>query len=153
MPYRKEKHRVLSGSLNLLPPGDKIPAEDSLILENLRPDQAGQLQSRRGILAQSGTLTGGVCHTLFRRSPDQRFAGVGSKLFDSLGFSSYNQVFDGFDGQPLGIEAYQDFTWFMNQAAYTQVKQKQSGTAPVPWTVAPPGSAPTAAAGAQTSKR
>lgn len=150
MPYRKEKHRILSGSLNLLPPGDKIPEEDSLILENFRPDQAGQLQSRRGIFAQSGQLAGGICHTLFRRSFARRYAGVGARLYESQGFNAYAQIFDGFDGQPLGLASYQDFTWIMNQAH--QFKQLQPGATPVDWTPAPPGSAPSAAPGAQTSK-
>jgi hypothetical protein len=149
MAFRNEKHRILSGSLNLLPPGDKIPEEDSLLLQNWRVDQAGQLRSRKGSEDESGALSGGLCHSLYRRSPNTRYAGIGARLYAGEGPNAYAQLYDGFDGQPLGLQAYQGFTWVMNQRY--QAKHSPGG-ALTPWTPAAPTSAPAVAAGARNSK-
>lgn len=111
MAYRKQKDRVLAGSLNLLPPGDLTPAPDSLRLQNWRVDQAGALRSRRGLHKDASGL--GYIHSLFR-SGDDRYGGEAGNLRYGANLSA--TVASGFDGEPLGFAAMQDFTWVMNRS-------------------------------------
>jgi hypothetical protein len=118
MAYRKEKQRVLSGSLNLLLPPDKLPDGDMVRCQNWRMDQAGQLQSRKGLVPLSAAL-GAEIHSMFRFGND-RYAGVGTTL--RYGGTLSTTLESGFDGEPLGFAAYQGFTWVMNQNKQVKVK-------------------------------
>ncbi len=153
MAYQKEPYRILAGSLNLLPPTDKTPPEDSLELTNWRVDQAGQLKSRKGMSHVSGFLTGNRGHTMFRQSPNRRYLGADGTLYAGDGAGNYSSIATGFDGQALGMEAMAAHTWIMNQAkqgkeSYTP---QAGGGGFQNWLPAPPSSALTAAAGAQSS--
>lgn len=112
MAYRKEKERVLAGSLNLVPPSDKVASPDSLELSNLRVDDAGQLRSRKGTSLIRATGTDPV-HSLLRFNPD-RFAGIGDGFYK--GTTVENLLDSGFDGEPLGLAAYQNNVWVMNKS-------------------------------------
>lgn len=149
MAFRKEKHRILSGSLNLLPPGDLIPEEDSVRLENWRVDQAGQLRSRSGMEHLSGFLADGPCRSLYR-SGSTRYAGIGTKLYRSSGAGGYFEIGSGFDGRPLGLASFADGVWIMNQGAQKLHVEPDAGVRD--WTPVAPTQAATAAAGATTSK-
>ena len=140
----------MAGSLNLLPPSDKPSEGDSLELTNWRVDQSGQLRSRKGMAHQTGYLDagGGAANSMFRQAPSTRFLGAGNLLYRSPGPSSYAQMASGFDGQPIGFASIEDFTWVMNQALQGCVNADDDTFNP--WIPAPPSSAPTAAAGAQT---
>lgn len=148
MAFHKEPFRILAGSLNVLPPGDKGAEEDSLALTNWRVDQAGQLRSRKGMDA-AVYKTGANGHTLFRQSPNRRFLGIDDVLYRDEGINNYNQIASGFDGQPLGLETMAGFTWVMNQAR--QGKDDGNGVMKA-WLPAAPTSAPRATAGGQISK-
>lgn len=150
MAYRKLKHRILTGSLNLLPPGEKLPEEDALELTNWRVDQAGQLRSRLGMLSQSGYMAGGICRTLYRRSPDTRFAQVGGEMYRSLGFNNYANIGAGFDGEPMGMTGYRNFSWLMNRGR--QGKVRDGSDTILKWLPEPPAQPCTVAAGAQELK-
>ena len=45
---KQKQLRMLTGGMNVLNPGDKLPAGDCLQLENWRVDQDGALRSRAG---------------------------------------------------------------------------------------------------------
>ena len=98
MAFKRQTYRFLSGSLNLLPPGDKIPAEDALHLQNFRVDQAGQLVARRGTARRGNNTTSPTdAHTLARRTGSiGLYIGAGAKLFRDNGGTEI------FDGQTLG---------------------------------------------------
>lgn len=153
MAYQAEPYRILAGSLNLLPPTDKAPPEDSLELTNFRVDQAGQLKSRKGMVHQSGFLAGARGHTMFRQSPNRRYAGCGSVLYGGDGLSNYSSLATGFDGSALGMEAMDGHTWVMNRLK--QLKESYSvqsgGGGFTKWLADAPASALTAASGAQSS--
>lgn len=157
MAYHKQKMRVLSGSLNLLPPTDKAPDEDALELKNWRVDQAGQLRSRKGMDHLSGYLDGGVCHTLFRRG-SARYAGIGARLYRANGNDGYATELspDKFDGFPLGTANQGGFAWFMNRESRWKDEPLPGGTtfAFSKWQIdAPdPDIAPTVTAVASNSK-
>jgi len=144
--YHKQKIRVLAGSLNLLPPVDKIPDEDALELKNWRVDQAGQLRSRKGMMHLSGYLAGGICHTLYRRG-DVRYAGIGARLYRNYD----TEIFDGFDtdaGRPLGMANQGGFTWLMSR----NHRKKDDGTTLSNWLIDAPTQPPVVTDGAQESK-
>jgi hypothetical protein len=58
--YEKKIRNLLSGSLNLLPPGDAIGEADALILENWRPQQDVELRSRLGNITYNATAAGNI---------------------------------------------------------------------------------------------
>lgn len=143
MAFRKQKQRILSGGLNLVAPADKINEPDSPILHNWRVDQAGQLRSRRGLVADATGL-GGAVHSLFRVGND-RYAGVGSSL--RRGPALATTLATGFSSTgPIGITAYQDFVWVMDREKQGKVDRYGNFRN---WLPAPPASAPTVAAGAE----
>ncbi|HHN72662.1 MAG TPA: hypothetical protein ENK13_01105, partial [Thermopetrobacter sp.] len=141
MAYRKQKQRILAGSLNFLPPGDLTPEPDSIRLENWRVDKAGALHSRKGVVAAATGLPGPV-HSLFRIG-DDRYGGAGEEL--RYGRDLSVQVQSGFDGQPLGFAAMSGMAWVMNRAKRGKVR----GANWYEWVPAPPTEAPTVAAGAE----
>ena len=111
MAFRKQKQRILAGSLNLAPPADLTPEPDSVALENWRIDAAGALVSRKGMVADATGL-GASVHSLFRIAQD-RYGGVGTDL--KLGANLGTAVASGFDGEPVGFAAMHDFVWVMNR--------------------------------------
>lgn len=141
MASRKERQRILSGGLNLLPPGDKIPEQDAILLDNWRVDQSGCLRSRQGSAYEAGPVGSGIFHTL-RRSGNERYAGIGEALYHGPTLGS--EVTDGFDGEPLGIAFYQGSAWVMNRDKRVRVQ----GNTATNWGIAAPVAAPVAAAGA-----
>jgi hypothetical protein len=151
MPYRKQKSRVLAGSLNLLPPGDIVPPPDSLALTNWRVDQAGALHSRKG-MGQLATGLVDTVHSLFRlktATGDDRYGGAGTALLygTNLGTTMTLPSWPtrGLDGGPLSMVAYQDFVWLMNPGRQV----KLFGSEVRNWGIAAPTTAPTVTAGSQ----
>jgi hypothetical protein len=149
MPYRKQKSRVLAGSLNLLPPGDIVPPPDSLALTNWRVDQAGALHSRKG-MGQLATGLVDTVHSLFRlktATGDDRYGGAGTALLygTNLGTTMTLPSWPtrGLDGGPLSMVAYQDFVWLMNPGRQV----KLFGSEVRNWGIAAPTTAPTVTAG------
>ena len=136
MAYRKQKDRVLAGGLNLLPPGDLTPAPDSLRLQNWRVDQAGAVRSRRGLLRDTPNAVG-LINSLFRIGQDRYGGGNGALRYGAdLGAVV---VASGFDSEPLGFAAMQDYVWVMNRAKQVKVSRATASN----WGVAAPTSAPT----------
>lgn len=70
MGYQRKEIQILGGSLNLLPPVDKIPITDYLLAQNWRVDRLGRLVTRFGYslkgnyagatFAHSAAIYGGV---------------------------------------------------------------------------------------------
>jgi hypothetical protein len=144
MASRTDKQPIVPGALNLLTPGDKIPAGGSLLLDNWRVDQFGQLRSRLGTSIQAAQIGSGVFHTIARAAGD-RYCGVGNALY--WGDNAQTEVASGFDGNPLGIVFYDQAGWVMNTAK--QLRLGLNGAGSTPWGVGAPATAPTATAGAQ----
>lgn len=63
---KRDEQRVLAGSLNLLPPSDKTPANDAIALENFRVDQEGVLRGADSLTAMAAIPGGLAIHTLFK---------------------------------------------------------------------------------------
>lgn len=142
MAARKEKQRILTGGLNLVPPADKLSDGDSLLMDNWRTDQAGLLRSRKGLIINKSSIAGGVFHTI-ARAGDNRYLGVGSNLY--WGPNAETLLDGGLDGNPLGIAFYQGATWVMNRLRRFRIK----GSVKQNWGVPAPATAPTASPGAQ----
>jgi hypothetical protein len=131
----RESKRVLSGSLNLLAPGDKIPEADGTQMQNWRVDQNGALVGRGGLgLAWPGAVdAGGIgqyVHTMARRASTYYF-GCGTHLYRA---NQVGPIQTGFDGNPIGSCAYAGYSWFMNQGAQI----RDDGTNVNAWGVVPP---------------
>lgn len=64
---KREEQRVLAGSLNLLPPSDKTPENDAIVLQNCRVDQQGVLRMAYSF-ARMTQVGGGsaAIHTIFK---------------------------------------------------------------------------------------
>jgi hypothetical protein len=145
MAYKRDQERILTGGMNLLPPGDKLAEGESLEVTNFRVDQQGQLRSRQGFLslitafnALSSNDT--VLHSMFRYAA-HRYYGANADLFRDGGAAGNRIATNTFDGNPLGMVAYQGFVWVMNQAA--QVKDNGSLGGVWVWTPSAPATAPT----------
>lgn len=139
MSYKANDHRILTGSWNLLPPGDLVKDPDALWLENWRVDQAGALRSRRGLDPVPGPAEAGVVHTLWRRN-EHRYFGSGVDLHRGT-----ELIANGYDGQPIGAASFQGYAWFMHPSH----QRKDNGAVCSDWLPAAPTTAPTVSAGAQ----
>lgn len=149
MASKKERQRILSGGINLLPPGDKLSDGESLIMDNWRTDQMGLLRSRKGIIVNApfiylgfpGVAIGGF-HTI-ARAGENRYLGVAGIL--AWGATGEVILSSAMDGNPLGIAFYQGAAWIMNRNAQLRAK----GSKVQIWGVPAPATAPTVAAAAQ----
>jgi hypothetical protein len=160
MASQDDPQRVLSGSINLLPPGDQIPQGDALVLEGFRVDQDGMLRTRRGFNAESGLISGGTIHTL-ARSGNDRYVGIGNTLYWGSPVPLTTAISSAFDGKAIDICFYQGQGWAMNANPNAQLRlgPAAAGSAgpPAPptgwnWGIAPPATAPTGSVvGAVTS--
>lgn len=83
MASKTERTPILGGGMNMLPPSDKIPEQDAVILENWRVDQVGRLRSRGGSVQEAGPIGSGTFHTLGRVGT-WRYGGIGTELSGGL---------------------------------------------------------------------
>lgn len=152
MPFTKKTYRVLSGSLNLLPPGGEIPEDGARNNLNCRVDQQGQLKKRGGstkVNPASVTSPTDV-HSLIRmKGRPNIFMGAGAKLFENNGATAIHSTFD---GQPLSAVSLQKYLWVMNRNGGRKHDPARTPGTTQAWTPPAPTQAPTAAAGAQESK-
>jgi hypothetical protein len=144
MASKTEKQPIIPGALNLLSPGDRIQAGGSLLQDNWRADQNGELRSRKGTEILAPQIGSGIFHTLVRAGAD-RFSGIGSQLW--WGLLAQTLVASGFDGSPLGIAFYDAAGWVMNRLK--QLRLGLGGSTSTQWGVGAPATAPIATAGAQ----
>lgn len=153
MPSKTETQRVLSGTLNLLPPGDQIPDGDALQLLNWRVDQQGQLRTRKGSVPATGPIAvTGVMHSL-ARSGDDRYAGAGTAvLWSSAAAGGDATVASGLDGQAFEMVFFQGAGWLMNQGQQKRfLSNHGSPPTATDWGIAAPAAAPGLVANAQVS--
>jgi hypothetical protein len=146
MAFAKHNQRILSGSLNLLPPPDKVEQPDSVVLQNWRVDQAGCLRSRKGSTVLNGALPGKV-HSLFRVGTT-RYVGTSTAI--RTGSDASTSLDTGYDGNPVSFAAFQNCVWIMNRG-----RQRVTGgllpSGTHPWPIVAPATAPSVAAGAEQS--
>ncbi len=135
MASRTERHRVLTGGMELVPPDDKLNPASSRVLDNFRVDNEGMLWSRAGVALEGGPAGSGKLHTLARVG-DYRYTGIGNALY--WGLSADYQIIDGFDGNRLGMAFYQGKTWVMNRGRRALIDTFQA----YPWCPDPPATAP-----------
>lgn len=145
MASKTEKQPIIPGALNLLSPGDKVQPGGSMLLDNWRVDQNGELRSRQGSGIEAANIGSGVFHTIARAGND-RFCGVGTELF--WGAAAGTLVASGFDGNPLGIAFYDAAGWVMNRGK--QLRLGLNGSTSTNWGVPAAATAPTATPGAET---
>src|ERR1035441_565386 len=119
MASHKERQPIIPGGLNLLTPPDKMGADGSLLQDNWRVDQYGELRSRRGTGLEASQIGTGIFHTLTRFGND-RYAGIGTDLFWGPALGTH--VAGGLDGQPLGMVNYLGAAWVMNRNKQLRVK-------------------------------
>jgi len=132
MSYQRETDSILTGSLNLLAPGDALPPEDALCLRNWRVDQSGALRSR---LDQSslGTFSPGPIHSIHYRGT-HRYVGSGTYLYrDST------QLSTGLDGNPVGFANMNGYCFIMNR----NYQKRDDGATLINWGLVQPTVAPT----------
>lgn len=148
MASRKERHRIMQGAMNVLPPGDKIGAGESMVLDNWRVDQQGVLRTRgAAVLEGAGSFGTGIYHTI-RRTSNARYSGVGTELYFGPEPAGTRLMATGFDGYPLGMAFYQGSGWVMNRSKQKRIVFDQAHN----WGVAPPATGPTATAADQPVK-
>lgn len=145
MASRTERHRVMAGGQQLLPPSDKLNEGSSLICQNFRVDQLGQLKSRNGSVKRAGPIGSGVFHTL-KRAGENEYAAIGTSLYH--GPTLGTTVTGGFDGQPMGAAFSKGFGWWMNRAK----RARTIGATSTEWGVEAPTGAPVATGGGQLSQ-
>lgn len=135
-----ETQKLLTGGLNVLPPGDMVREGDAVEMLNWRADQLGALRSRLREAAVGPDTYATPIHTLFLelRNP-RRYVGGADQLYRN-GAS----IASGFDGEPLGLVNWAGYTWVMNRAKQGAI----DGLGFVDWLPAAPGAAPTLAAAA-----
>jgi hypothetical protein len=138
--FQFERKNILTGSLNLLPPGDLIPPEDAISLKNWRVDQAGALRSRLQESAIADPNIGGLIHSIYLAATGTRFYGSGNDW--KRGTSTLET---GFSSAPLYMSYFQGFVWAMNAA---KQRRCELAGASETWLPAAPLTKPTAAAGA-----
>ena len=143
MSYKSEPHRILPGSLNLLPPVDKIPEGDCLELLNWRVDQAGVLRSRRGMTRVSNpilfvdadaglTSIGRRANDLYYGSPPGIYRGQASDPFATSTSSD-----------PFSFVAMNGFMWICNLG----LKGRDANGIFSPWTPDAPSASVTPSVG------
>lgn len=140
MGYKLKELRVLSGSLNLLTPGDKIAPEDATQMENWRVDQAGALRSRNAVSAVAFcnlSATGDI-HTLELRN-QTFYMGNGTELFRMpIGLPAVIPptlpIATGLTGNPFGVAGMNGYAWIMDQ----NVQKRDDGTTLGDWGITAP---------------
>jgi hypothetical protein len=145
MASKTNRQRVLTGGMQLLPPGDKTAVGSSLLLENFRVDQLDELRTRGGSNRDLGPIGAGTFHTL-RRTQNDRYLGIGTSLWhQNYGAASANEIVTGLDGKPVGLAFYRGATWMMNRSK----QQRIVGETVASWCPPAPLTAPTAIGGGQ----
>lgn len=145
MASKTDRQRILTGGMQLIPPGDKTGEGNSLLLENFRVDQQDELRTRFGTPKSAGPIGSGTFHT-FRRSGNSRYAGIGTSFY---GYdAAISQTIEtGLDGEPLGLAFYRGAGWLMNRS-----KQRRFiGATSERWGVPAPTTAPVATGGGQVT--
>ncbi len=92
--------------MNVSLPVDQVPLEQCVLLQNVRPDGAGQLTSRPGQTKINSTAIPDLAiHTIGRlNSPNESFLrllGVDTALYS--GTTSFTSIATGFSGSPISI--------------------------------------------------
>lgn len=142
MASKKELQRLLGGNVRLLPPADKLNPSDALYLQNWRMDTMNKLVCRGGSVKEFGPIGSGRFHSIFHGN-NFAYSGIGTELY--YGRDAVNVVEAGFDGNAIGMVAYQGAVWAMNQGRQTRVKALTA----LNWGLAAPASAPVATGGGQ----
>lgn len=129
----RQTKRILPDGLNLITPTDA--ERGSLILQNARPDSAGEVRSRGG--TETLFTATGYVHTLYlSRDPEYRFLGVGTTTRQNT-----SALDTGYDGEPLFPINEDGYVWVMNRSKQT----KHDGTTVTAWALTAPTAAPTLA--------
>jgi hypothetical protein len=140
MAYKKQEEKVLSGSINLLPPSDMLNEGDALALTGFRSDQQAQLRSRLGS-ASAGTAGSAAIRTLAKM--------LGLRYQGSTAIHrAFSSIETGFSGEPIGTADFLKWAWFMDQS----VRRKDNGTTDYQWHIDAPAAKCAAATGTEYTK-
>lgn len=116
MPYNKDIQRILSGSLNLLPPGTEIPDHDAQNLQNLTYDAAGNLRVRKGHVLVC-TAAGRVVRLL--KALGARWQAAGGAVQKDCA-----TIIGGMSADAVGLVGFKKYLWAMSRAR----QRKSNGT-------------------------
>jgi hypothetical protein len=132
--YEKQTDAVLTGGLNLLPPGDLISPVHSLELDNFRPWGQGAIRSRLGRGVDLTSLAGSPITSILKSQTIDATWAVGAG--GTLHFIGGGSNVTGFGtAQPISMIAMNGFIW-----ATTRTKQsKHDGSDGLRWVPAAPG--------------
>lgn len=141
MAFRPNEQRVVAGSMDMRPPGDRQQQPNSPMVQNFRPAVTGALRSRPGSQLVASGLGGSINN--FARWGTRRYAAVGGSLREGPTLSTV--VASGFDGQKLGMAPYRSLLWVMNKAKRVFI----DGSTPHTWGIDAPTTPVTLTKGAQ----
>ena len=130
--YEKQTENVLSGSLNLLTPGDLVGQTEAITLDNWRANQDGSLVSRKGRGAAVGTASAAITSiTKTETLPANWYIGAGGTLTPLGGGTPVG----GFGTDtPISMCAMSGWLW-----ATTRAKRiKHNGSSGYAWVPAAP---------------
>lgn len=125
--------QITPGSLNLLPPGDKVGEHDFLYGLGFQIDRAGSLVSMRDSSSIGFFPFGGGGILRVRKEFGVFYAQSGTTLY--RGSNGGSIIKNGITGGRFGFASYQGRVWIMNESG--PVKDTGSG-APLAWTTPTP---------------
>jgi hypothetical protein len=112
--FDKEPLKIIPNGINLLPPGDQVAAGDCLELTGWFPGSAGRLEQARGWVLKNSQDVGHALDSIGECNGRVYYAGGGDLW--QVGRDTAGATIDtGYDGQPLGLCAFQNLEWIMNR--------------------------------------
>lgn len=107
--------KIVPKGLNLVAPGDQVAEGDCLDLTGWWPGSAGRLQQQRGDLLKNQGGSGNL--NSIEESDGLIFFGdvTGNLYWGAQDGSAGTLIGTGYDGNPLGMCAYQHILWVMNR--------------------------------------
>ncbi len=133
MAYKLKDQRIIPGGLNLLAPGDQVAEGDCLDLKGWWSGAAGKLEQAPSADLRNSPAVVSNQDSLCQ-SDGRIYYGGGGNL-RQIGRAGDAPIDSGYDGNPLGMLAYQGFCWIMNRLK----QRKDDGITTTDWTPSPPG--------------
>lgn len=154
MSYERKSLPILATSFSCLPPVDKVPMDQALLLQNFRCDSLGRLVSRAGYPSQFSIAGAGIAHSAANNggANDPYYVAANNGIAAPVGSLYYNgnpaAIATGFDGNRVGFATQNGYMWVMNRGQYGR---HSVGAGWETWNLTPPPASPTVAAGSSPS--
>lgn len=138
MAFQPKEILIVPKGLNLLTPGDQAADGDCLQLDGFWPGSAGRLQQARGWVKKNSTSDAISIDSLCEASGKLFFGGGGKLYMGAEDGANVSSIDTGYDGNPLGMSAYQGMVWVMNRSRQKRIETgapTPNGTSTTPGTV------------------